>query len=648
MIDYLSEFQFDEVPARDGGSAVDRLRPCARHVFERLSEASQVARARLAGEQTAFVVLVVHDPTWLPSARDAVESFLRNHGKGDGRHHRNMILAESTNREDLPIRSITRHLHECSVALCTEKPISAIPQPILAIADFLHTVSPMEACDMTTVLRRRFPSWYGEWPEDHAPRSLDPHWIDLVVERSSDAEVAIATLTGSDGFGSSERKAIGPTARTIVPFESIVGYGAAKDWGLCAANDMAAYGAGDLPWSEVHGGALLTGPPGTGKSMFAESLAAHIGCYFRATSFAEWQATGTGHLGDVTKKMRAIFQEAAENVPAMVFIDEIDSLPRRSSGHSHSDYWNAVVNCLLELLDGVGRKDGILIVAACNSPDGLDPALVRSGRLDRVFRIGLPDEHALRGILAAQLGPTVAREEIEPISTSLAGTVSGADASRMAREARSVARRAGRSVTSADLAAVALPAETRPAPIVWRVAVHEASHAVVAMATGQLPLSLSIVASEDMGGKVVFQPRWEARTVDDFRRVLIPILAGRAGEALILGEPSAGAGGGGDSDLAIATRYLATLDGSSGLGTSLATTDAADGQFVELQLRRIDAEARFLVLRHREKIVELAREAMTHRVLGSRALKAFAERHAFEVSTTPPSPNNRDEDELKL
>jgi SpoVK/Ycf46/Vps4 family AAA+-type ATPase len=148
---------------------------------------------------------------------------------------------------------------------------------------------------------------------------------------------------------------------------------------------------------------LLSGPPGTGKTMFARSLCNSLQLPMLSTSVATWLEPS--HLGDVVRRIKRSFAEAVTHQPAILFIDEVDGIGRRTDfTRDYADYWNALVNCLLELLDGAARTTGVIVIGATNHPAIIDPALLRSGRLSPHMKISPPDVTARMGILRHHLG----------------------------------------------------------------------------------------------------------------------------------------------------------------------------------------------------------------------------------------------------
>jgi predicted AAA+ superfamily ATPase len=138
-------------------------------------------------------------------------------------------------------------------------------------------------------------------------------------------------------------------------------------------------------------GILLYGPPGTGKTMIARSLAKESGRTFVSGSYAEWQSSGTGHLGDLQKAMRETFKKARECAPALLFIDELDSFQARGSGSSNDSYDRKAVNSFLEEIQGFHGRGDVVLIGATNHKETLDPALIRKGRFGDHVRFPNPD-----------------------------------------------------------------------------------------------------------------------------------------------------------------------------------------------------------------------------------------------------------------
>lgn len=216
------------------------------------------------------------------------------------------------------------------------------------------------------------------------------------------------------------------------------GYGRALEWGTQLAKDLADYKAGVLPWSDVDNGVLLSGPPGTGKTMFAAALANTCLVPIIYGSLSRWQEAGA--LDSHLKAMRASFAEAKEKAPSILFIDEIDTLGSRTDSDRNGGYFRCVSASLLEQLDGFNRREGVVVIGACNFPDRLDPAIRRPGRLDRHIEIPLPDAQSRLSILGFHSGLVLDHSQAEKFSLTTDG-LSGADIEQLVRDAKRQARR---------------------------------------------------------------------------------------------------------------------------------------------------------------------------------------------------------------
>ena len=189
--------------------------------------------------------------------------------------------------------------------------------------------------------------------------------------------------------------------------ETASGYGEARSWALDLKSDLALWRSGELDWAAMGTRLLLSGPPGTGKTTFARALRNSLQVPMIATSVSQWLEPG--YLGDVLKTMTSAFDAAKAQSPCLLFIDELDNIGTRGRSGQHSDYWDSLINRMLELLDGSNQREGIIIVGATNHPGRIDPALLRSGRLEKHVVIPPPDTDTLADILLQHLGTDLAR-----------------------------------------------------------------------------------------------------------------------------------------------------------------------------------------------------------------------------------------------
>ncbi|WP_176953056.1 AAA family ATPase [Belnapia rosea] len=340
--------------------------------------------------------------------------------------------------------------------------------------------------------------------------------------------------------------------------DSLPGMDEAVAWGRDLARDLAAYAAGHLSWRDIDRGCLLAGPPGTGKTTFAKALAASCGVPLIATSYSRWQSSKEGYLGDLLRAMAASFDEARKAAPCILFVDELDSLYTRQGSGRNRDWWTNVIGALLEHLDGIQSREGVVVVGATNHPDIIDPAILRSGRLDRTITIPLPDRQALAAILRVHLEADLDNADLT-LAALYAQGGTGADCEKWIRGARRRARNGRRPMVLDDLMAeIRGGTEVRPADGRRIPAIHEAGHALVQAL--EQPGTLQYVSiredAESDGHTAVNTPSEDVSEVW-LAMHLRGFLAGRAAEEVVLGQVTGGAGGPIHSDLGRAT-WLAT------------------------------------------------------------------------------------------
>lgn len=350
--------------------------------------------------------------------------------------------------------------------------------------------------------------------------------------------------------------------RKLTTIDDIYGASVLKEWGENLKADVDAVRSGKLDISEISRGALVSGPPGVGKSKAARVIAEHADIPLVLGSVGRWLGSGEGHLGSFLVAMRRAFAEASRHEICLLAIDEIDGIPAR--GREDTMFWDAAVAGLLEAIDGTDTRPGTVIMGLCNSVDGIDRALTRSGRLEHHIRVELPTRDDLASMIAMCLRPDLQDIDFSALAARLNGATV-ADVDRICKDARRRARRERRSITLDDLTAIVdhetLPDNDQRAA---RTAVHEAGHAIVAYLNEMkvhhvtlLPLSIS----GELGSVTAEFANWQG-TLAEVRAIVQMLLAGHAAETIEFGAPAIGSG----SDLEKATKLLHEAFSHEGLG----------------------------------------------------------------------------------
>ena len=405
--------------------------------------------------------------------------------------------------------------------------------------------------------------------------------------------------------------------------------------------DMAAYADGSLSWADIPHGLLLVGAPGTGKTYAAKCIADASGLPLVATTIGEMQSKG--HLGDMLKAMREAFDEARRKAPCFLFIDELDSIGDRNSQESHAkSYRRQVVNEFLAQMDGLASGEGVMIIGATNHPDQIDSAVLRAGRLDMHVQVPMPGPEAIDRLLRIELGPDT------PIDLCSVGRAaegkSPAEIVGAIRKAKAAARTAAQPLDTQQLMAALKTKVADLGPLGWRIAVHEAGHAVFAhvMGIGEV-MSIAIL---DGGGQILLDRHAHEGLIADYETQMAYSLSGRAAEVLILGNASAGAGGPAHSDLAIATRLALQIERSTGLGRNgLIWEPGENGRPIspaerESVLARLEAQAeraRGVLALYHDPVERLAIILLEHGFLQASDIMAVLERHRVTDVASPSS-----------
>lgn len=326
-------------------------------------------------------------------------------------------------------------------------------------------------------------------------------------------------------------------------------------------------------------GVLLVGPPGTGKTLLAKAIAGEANVPFFFISGSDFVEL---FVGVGASRVRDMFKEAKRSAPCLIFIDEIDAVGRQRGtglGGGH-DEREQTLNQLLTEMDGFGENEGIILIAATNRPDVLDPALLRPGRFDRQVTVSLPDANEREAILNVHAKNKILGKDVNIKNLSLRTPgFSGADLENLLNEAALLAvRRNKNSITMDEIDEATDRVLLGPAKVTRKitdkekklVSIHEAGHAVIGLKLedAQEVHKITIIPRGMAGGYTMMLPKEEkiaVLTKNELLAQITGLLGGRVSEEMFLKEVSTGA----SDDLKRATRIarsMVTEYGMSELG----------------------------------------------------------------------------------
>lgn len=344
-------------------------------------------------------------------------------------------------------------------------------------------------------------------------------------------------------------------------------------------------------------GVLMVGPPGTGKTLLAKAVAGEAGVPFFSISGSDFVEM---FVGVGASRVRDLFEQAKKTAPSIVFIDEIDAVGRHRGaglGGGH-DEREQTLNQLLVEMDGFGANSGVIVIAATNRKDILDPALLRPGRFDRHVLVGYPDVKGREEILRVHtrnkpIGPDV---ELHVIAKTTGG-FTGADLENLVNEAALLAaRREKKAITMEEIEEstikVIVGPEKRSHVVIEKernlTAIHEAGHAIVTYncPTQDKVHQVSVIPRGGAGGFTLSLPEKDVmyRTRNEMREDICTLLGGRVAEQLVLDDISTGASNDIERATKMAKAMVTRYGFSEKLGSMVYGTDSSGEVFLGMEL----------------------------------------------------------------
>ncbi|MET4291862.1 cell division protease FtsH [Bradyrhizobium sp. LB8.2] len=583
-------------------------------------------RRQLRHVQALAVVVQVPGPDWIePVQREFRSAF----------GPRWVMIGRSTSgwtpyRPDLSAQAAD-YLSEgrCVATVCVDE--TDAPEALRLTADITIEIAPPD----TEVLRRAIDRFAGGQISLRAGDGEGLAYPALIAcfRPGSGAQRIAARLANA-----SRLLKVQPDERLPVLAEAVE-YGALRTWSVELGEATESYRRKACSWSDVPHGICVAGPPGTGKSVWARSLARHCNCPIIFSNVPAWFLAGkTGFLDDCLRAVRNTFDSAAAAARAhgvaILMLDEVDAIPSRNSASRNSDFWSAILAEVLLRLDSgsSSSRTGVIVISATNRPAALDDALLRPGRLERMVTLGPADASGILSMLKFQVNGEVGENELVEVA-QLIGRSTAAEVMATVREGRAIARRAGRALQADDLK-VALLGD-KVALVDDRVFAHETGHVVLALA-----LSYGRVRHCAIGARVgpsnrtlIEVPEGCLATRSTLEDGVTMTLGGRAAEMALYGDYSIGAGGDEQSDVGLATKVISALrlsycvademffHGTPQEAVEAARCDPDLRRLVEEDLRRLQKRADAIVAEHLGTVIAIAQALKSARYMSGAELK---------------------------
>ncbi len=404
-------------------------------------------------------------------------------------------------------------------------------------------------------------------------------------------------------------------------------------------------------------GVLLVGPPGTGKTLLAKAVAGEAGVPFYSISGSDFVEM---YVGVGASRVRDLFETAKKNPASIIFIDEIDAVGRHRGaglGGGH-DEREQTLNQLLVEMDGFGSNDGVIVMAATNRPDILDPALLRPGRFDREITVNYPDVKGREAILKVhgRGKPFEADVSFETIAKTTVG-FTGADLENLLNEAALLAARKGKTLIGmTDMEEAMIKVIVGPAKhskVITEkekrlTAYHEAGHAIVTkFVQPETPVhQISIIPAGRAGGYTLSLPKDDGSYMskNEMQSEIVTLLGGRVSEQLILGDISTGASNDIQRATSIARNMVTKYGMTEALGPIVYGSETTSGEVflgrdfsstrnyseqtahqIDLEIKRIVetayAEAERILTENKDKLHFIAGYLIEHEIMDAEQFK---------------------------